>query len=463
MAINNPHPNYEATKSKWFLVRSVIDNAAQSFIRTVDSKDAPRSKTYIQNAILTNFTSLTKEGLTGLVFRRDPKIEIPDELQYLLDDAVGDDRGLMQLAKQSLGEVMITGRHGLLTDFPRSKGGVSIADTENLQAHIIPYKAENIINWNIERVDGKAVVKFIVLHEPTLALVDDFDWELKDKYRLLKLDDEGNYYQAIYDENLDIEDFVYPLDKNGNNLKEIPFAFVGSEDNNEEMDKAPLLDLATLNIGHYRNSADYEESVFVVGQPSLFVSSDWGVQEFNEALPNGIKIGARQGHFLGPNGQAMLLQANANQMSAEAMRDKLKQAAYIGARLISEPGGRETAEGVKIRFSSQNSALHTIVMNEDDAIEKSLKFCTWFMGGNPEEILFKLNREFYPETADPQLIAQNIMLYQNAVISREEFRDDLKQKNVIDIDKTDEEFEEELLNSDPFIGDVNANDDEQIN
>ena len=463
MAINNPHPNYEATKSKWFLVRSVIDSAAQSFIRTVDSKDEARSKTYIQNAILTNFTSLTREGLTGLVFRRDPKIEIPDELQYLLDDAVGDDRGLMQLAKQSLGEVMITGRHGLLVDFPRSKGGVSIADTENLKAHIIPYKAENIINWNIERVDGKAVIKFIVLHEPTLELVDDFDWALKDKYRLLKLDDEGNYYQAIYDENLDIEDFVYPLDKDGNNLKEIPFSFVGSEDNNEEMDKAPLLDLATLNIGHYRNSADYEESVFVVGQPSLFISSDWGVQEFNEALPNGVKIGARQGHFVGPNGNAYFLQANANQLSAEAMRDKLKQAAFIGARLISEPGGRETAEGVKIRFSSQNSALHTIVMNEDDAIEKSLKFCTWFMGGDSENIIFKLNREFYPETADPQLIAQNIMLYQNAVISREEFRDDLKQKNVIDIDKTDEEFEEELLNSDPFIGDVNANDDEQIN
>ena len=358
MTINSRHPDYKAHLHKWELVRSVVNSDAKRFIRDVDINDDVRSKSYKEGAILTNFTSLTKEGLTGLVFRRDPKVDLPDELQYLLDDAVGDDRGLALLAKQSLGEVMTTGRSGLLTDFPRSSGGVSIADTENLKARILPYKAENIINWNVERVNGKAVIKFIVLFEPTLELVNDFEWELKDKYRLLKLDDEGNYFQAMYNEEFELVDFVYPLDINGNNIKEIPFSFIGSQDNNEEIDKASLYDLAVLNIGHYRNSADYEESVFVVGQPTIFVSGSWGIEEFKEALPQGIKFGSRAGYFLGEGGNASLVQANPNQLADEAMKSKLKQAAFIGARLIAEPGGRETAEAARLRYSSQNSALH---------------------------------------------------------------------------------------------------------
>jgi len=464
MAINSIHPDYKAHLERWELVTSVINSDAKRFIRDVDSSDAIRSLSYKEGAILTNFTSLTKEGLTGLVFRRDPKVELPDELEYLKDDAVGDDRGLTMLAKQSLGEVMTTGRAGLLTDFPRSKGGVSIADTEDLKARILPYKAQNVINWNVERVNDKAVVKFVVLFEPTLELQEDgFEWELKDKYRLLQLDNEGNYLQAIYNEELELVDVVYPLDNDGNNLKEIPWTFIGAEDNNEEIDKAPLYDLAVLNIGHYRNSADYEESVFVVGQPTIFVSGSWGIEEFKEALPQGIKFGSRAGYFLGEGGNASLVQANPNQLADEAMKSKLKQAAFIGARLISEPGGRETAEAARLRFSSQNSALHTLVMNVDDAIEKSLGYVTKFMGGDPNSVEFKLNRQFYDESADPNLIAQSIMLFDRGLISRDEIRDDLKQKNVLDIDKTIEELDEELLNTDPFTGGINDNDNRQDN
>lgn len=462
MSIDSKHPDYKAHIDRWSLVRSVVDNDASRFIRTVDANDTSRSNSYKEGAILTNFTSLTKEGLTGLVMRRDPSIEIPTSINYLKEDATGDGRGLAQLAKQSLGEVMTTGRAGYLVDYPRREGSTSVRDTEELKARILLYRAENIINWNIERVNGKAVIKFIVMYEPTLEQHEDdeFQWELKDKYRLLKLDDEGNYFQALYDEEFNVVDFVYPTDNRGNNLKEIPFTFVGAADNNEEIDKAPLYDLSVLNIGHYRNSADYEESVFVVGQPTIFVSGSWGIEEFKEALPQGIKFGSRAGYFLGEGGNATLVQANPNQLADEAMKSKLKQAAYIGARLISEPGGRETAEAARLRFSSQNSALHTIVLNVDDALIKAMEFCIIFMGGNAGEIEFKLNRQFYDESADPQLIAQYMMMLDRKVMSVEEVRADLKQKNVLDVDKTIEELNNEIADQDPFEGDDSVGDTE---
>jgi len=460
MAINSQHPDYKAHYQRWQMVRSVIDNDASKFIRAVDPSDRYRNEQYRAGAVLTNFTALTKEGLEGLVFRRDPKLELPKELEYLKLDATGDGRGIPQLAKQILGEVMITGRAGLLVDYPRNEGGVSIRDTEDLKARIIMYKAENIINWEIKRINNKSVIQWIVLYEPTLEHPenDPFEWELVDKYRLLALDDEGFYYQALYDENLDIVDVVYPTDINGQGITEVPFCFVGAADNNEDIDKAPLYDIANVNVGHYRNSADFEEAVFVVGQPTIFVSGSWGLEEFKEALPQGIKFGSRAGYFLGENGNAKLVQANPNQLAQEAMRSKEKQIAAIGARIISEPGGRETAEAARLRYSSQNSALHVLVENVDRALVKSLGYCVTYMGGDPNIILFELNRRFYDETADPNLIAQSILLYDRGLMSREEIRDDLKQKNVIDVNKTIEELDEELANTDPFAGAVDEPD-----
>ena len=453
MPIESKHPDYKAYEDRWDLVRSVIENKAQKFIRTVDSTDEGRNTQYREGAILTNFTALTQEGLSGLVFRRAPFIELPDELEYLTLDATGDGRGLEQLAKQVLNEVMITGRAGLLTDYPRNEGGVSIKDTENLKARLILYKAENIINWDTKKVGSDTVINWIVLYEPTLEHPEDdpFEWELVDKYRLLALDKDGNYYQQVYDKDGDLLDVVFPTDLNGNNLRQIPFCFVGSEDNNEEIDKAPLYDIAMVNIGHYRNSADFEEAVFVVGQPTIFVSGSWGVEEFREALPEGINFGSRAGYFLGENGNAQLVQANPNQLASEAMKSKEKQIAAVGARIIAPPGGRETAEAARLRYSSQNSSLHTIVLNIDLAIVKSLGYCTIYMGGDPLTVEFELNRRFYDETADPNLIAQSIMLFDRGLLSREEVRDELKQKNMLDVNKSIEELDEELADTDPFV------------
>ena len=451
MPVNTTHPDFDKNKDRWSLVRSVINNDAKQFIREVDPEDDFRCMQYREGAILTNFTSLTRDGLSGLVFRNPPSLKIPSSLTYVQDDATGDGRNLNQLSKQVLDEVMTTGRVGVLIDYPRVESGLSMRDTVDLAARLIMYRSENIINWSVKRQNGTSHIDFVVLYEPRLELQEDgFDWDMEEYYRVLRLDQEGYYFQAIYGPDLELEATMYPTDKDGNKLREIPFVFIGSEDNNEDVDKAPLYDIASLNIGHYRNSADYEESVFVVGQPTVFVSGSWGLEEFKEALPQGIKFGSRAGYFLGENGNAKLVQASPNQLAEVAMKQKMQQAAQIGARLISEPGGRETAEAARMRYSSQNSVLHTVVMNVNHGIDNCLRLATIFMGGNIDEIEFILNTKFYEETADPNVIAQTILLYDRGLMSKQEVREDLKQKNLVDRNKTDEEYQAEVEDVSPF-------------
>lgn len=425
MPVDSTHPEYDKACKKWCLVRSVVDNNAQKWIRTVDMADPVRSEQYKQDAILTNFTRLTKIGLTGLVFRREATIDLPPQLQYLEDDATGYNFGLEQLAQQVIGEILTTGRYGLLVDYPTENNANNVA-------RIKPYLAESIINWKYKEIGSEYKLSLLVLKECVDDTSDDgFEWVEKIQYRVLMLDKDNVYHQVIYNELGEITDGHTPVDYHGNPLNEIPFTFVGSENNDACMDSIPLYDLAVVNLGHYRNSADYEESIFVTGQPFIVINlGETNEDEFRQANPNGIRFGSRAGLTVGMGGSAQLLQANPNQLADTAMKRKEEQAAAIGARLIAPPGGRETAEAARIRFGSQNSALYTITKNVSLAFEMCLEFVALFMMEVPQDSEFELNDQFYEEDADPNLIAQEIMLLQAGAMTVEEVRTNLGKSGI---------------------------------
>lgn len=431
MPVNSTHPEYDKICKRWNLVRSVVDNNAQKWIRTVDLNDPVRSDQYKQDAILTNFTRLTKIGLTGLVFRKPAVIELPQQLDYLLDDATGYGFGLEQLAQQVVGEVLTTGRYGLLVDCAMEE------NTANT-ARIKPYMAESIINWKYKEIGSEYKLSLVVLKECVDEVGQDgFEWIEKVQYRVLLLDTDNVYHQVIYDEEGTILSVTVPVDYNGDYLNSIPFTFVGSENNDACMDSIPLFDLSVVNLGHYRNSADYEESIFVTGQPFIVINlGETNEQEFRQANPNGIKFGSRAGLTVGMGGSAQLLQANPNQLADTAMKRKEEQAAAIGARLIAPPGGRETAEAARIRFGSQNSALYTITKNVSLAFEICLDYVAQYMMEIVSYAEFTLNDQFYEESVDPNLLMAQIQAFDRGVMKVEELRNNMRDVG-IDLDDDD--------------------------
>ena len=98
----------------------------------------------------------------------------------------------------------------------------------------------------------------------------------------------------------------------------IPFAFVGAVNNDAQPDTPPMLDLANLNLAHYRNSADFEESAFVMGQPQLVIT---GVTEDWKTEQGLVTFGARGALVLPIGGDAKLLQVSPNTLAKEAMLD----------------------------------------------------------------------------------------------------------------------------------------------
>jgi hypothetical protein len=462
MPVDSTHPEYNRIKGRWYLVRKIVENDAKELIRNVDPSDPSRSRQYKDDAILTNFTNLTKVGLVGLVFKYPPKAQVPTEIDYILDDASGDGLTLEQLCQRITGDLLQTGRYGLLVDYPPTSGYLTKEDVNNEAnyARIKPYPAESIINWQTKQLGSKVVLSLVVLCEIVDELADDgFAWIERKYYRVLRLNNENVYEQYYYNQEGEIIDYIVPQDAEGKPFNVIPFTFIGSENNDSCVDTIPLYDLSVVNLGHYRNSADYEESIFLCGQPTIFLNASISPDEFASLYPSGIKFGCRAGYNLGENGSATLLQANPNQLADTAMMRKEEQAAAIGARLIAPPGGRETAEGARIRYGSQHSALYTITKNISRAMEESLGYVCKFMGAESTEVEFDLNTQFYDDSADPNLIAQQIMLLDRGIIQTNEIRDSLRKSGVIENDTTDVGIEYTPIEVDPFMGSTDDGND----
>jgi hypothetical protein len=265
----------------------------------------------------------------------------------------------------------------------------------------------------------------------------------KKQFRVLELDALGIYTQTVYDqtEREIIEGPYQPTDYDGNTWDEIPFEFIGAENNDSYLDPIPLYDIAIINLAHYRDSCDVQESSFYCSQPTTFVHTNSAA--FVDAYGK-VNLGSRQLYVTTENSRAEMLQASPNNLARELMKDKEKQIAAIGARIIAESNtGRETAQGARIRFASANSALFTLTSNAELAVTAAVERICRFQGADPSQVIFQLNSQFYEEEADPNLIAQQILLMGQSVITKDDIRDYLRKTNLLQEARTNEILDNE--------------------
>lgn len=468
MTVDTQHPDYRKFAQTWERVRSAcegqrsIKEGREKFLPkpnadidgldpTVRTGNDIRYRQYIERAVYTNFCGRTLAGLKGAAFRKDPEIEIPSGLEYLLDDATGDGNGITQLAKDSLSEVLSVGRMGYLVDYPTVDKGLSAEQTRGLEARILPYCAESVINWKAAAIVGRVKLVLVVLKETYNASDDEFSHEVMTQYRVLRLRD-GVYTQEIYRKTgnditgkgvLESDGEVVPRNASGQSFDFIPFCFIGSTNNDAMVDPAPMESLAEVNIAHYRNSADIEENSFIHGQLTLGVTSSLSADQWKDANPAGIVVGARTGHFLGENGGFHSVQASPSSLTQQLMRDKEAQLVMLGAQLITDKNANETAKAAQLKHASEHSVLGDICGNISEAICKAIEWCGEFMGV-AGECEFEINRQFFDEGADPQMVMAAIQLYDREAIALSDLMDYGRKAGIVSEDRTNEDIEEEL-------------------
>lgn len=455
MPASDAHPEYTNNLPQWETVRDCVSGAAE--IKRKRTKYLPKPNAtdnstennsrydqYLNRANFVSFTGATLEGLLGMIFRESPEAQLEPQLEYLEGNATGSGISLEQMVKSVTSQVIQTGRYGVMVDYPRAPEGLTAAEVSamNLRANITTYKAENIINWQTTVVGGSTVLSLVALTEYVNEYSDDgFSFDKKKYTRVLRLED-GLYQQELYNEEDELVDVVEPRKFDGSRWREIPFTFIGATNNDHIVDKSPLYDIAEVNISHYRNSADFEESCFVVGQPTpVFagLNQSW----VDNVMKGGVLLGSRAGVLLPEGGNATLLQANPNQLPERGMELKEQQMIKLGARLITDTAGNETAEAARIRYAGQNSKLSTIVSNIESAIMQCLDWCSQFMGGTGDNY-FELNHEYYEKSVDPQRIIAEMQLLDRGVIALGDIRNNLREQGLLSDDREDDDIDGEV-------------------
>ncbi|URC15371.1 portal protein [Paraglaciecola Antarctic JLT virus 2] len=409
---------------------------------------------YKMRACYINFTGYTKDGLLGMVARKPTEVELQPSIEYAVDNIDGSGMSLQGLTQSVISNLLEAGADGLLVDFAVSDGG-NLLQTAGLRAMIKEYPAESIINWRYTTINNVDVLTMVALAEEVEKISDDGFSVVDCTYtRVLLINEDGNYIQRVYNEddelmvNREGESDIFVTKLDGTNCKEILFQFVGSENNDSTPDKSPLYDVAEVNIAHYRNSADFEDSSFLVGQPTPVFS---GLTEswVKSMMKGGIQIGSRAGILLPVDGKAELLQANANIMPAEGMDRKEAELVKIGAKIISDKGGVETAEAAKIKFAGQNSKLGVVIINTEMAFQRCFGWMMDFMGGEGENI-FNVNKQFYDATINPQLLIAQMQLMDRAIIAKSDVRNVLRKGGMISHDRSDEDIDDDAEVSTPI-------------
>lgn len=462
MAVNSVRAEVQKEKPKWDLIRDCLDG--QYAIKAAGDKYLPRPNpadisvenkarfnAYVQRAVFYNVTKRTVDGLIGQVFLRDPITDVPPELEILEVDADGASVGMTQQAKRALRSVLGYGRAGIFVDYPPTDGATTKEQqaTGNVRPTITLYEPWDIINWRVTTVGARRLLSLLVLHETFTqeGVGDEFESTQEDQWRVLKLIN-GVYTVELYRSTSGAFTKIVhtPQDSAGKTLSEIPFSFIGATNNDADIDGAPIYDMATLNIGHYRNSADYEEACYLTGQPTPWVS---GVTESwvkNVFKGGKLQLGSRAAIPLPVNGMAGLLQASPNTMPHEAMEAKERQMVALGAKLVETTKVQRTLGEAVIEEASETSVLSTAAANVSKAYTDALKWAGQFVGNESDKIQFVLSTDYPSARMTPQDRQQLISEWQAQAISFSELRDQLRKAGIA---KLDDEAAKAEIDSNP--------------
>lgn len=413
MAVDFQHKDYKANINRWQDIDNVVNGTnLDQYLRELNPTDTSvanikRNEAYKKFAVFYNFTAYTLAGLLGEAYIHDPVIDLPAGLEYLNDNCDGLGNSLVQCSQSSEGETLKKGRAGLLTTFPKVDGPVSRADINSgrVRATISQIDAKRIVNWRVSNFGGISKLSLLVIKESLDENHED-GFSLKEEtiYRELRLID-GECIDRKWRKNEKEDKFEIIegsehilLDGNGSKWDEIPFSFIGSSNNDSTVDSVDMYDLAIINISHYRNSADFEDSVWYSGQSQPWAS---GIDEsFLQMMKDHQMYVGGRNLFGVPSGESFgFAVAPPNPLVRQAMIDKVELAMGLGARFIQPGSAAKTATQSAGEQKAAYSILSLVSANVSDAYTKALKFAARYMNQDEDSIAFQLNTEFLPVSA----------------------------------------------------------------
>lgn len=466
MPVNSTHPDYDAMLPAWTRARDVL--AGEDALKTAGEKYLPRLEgtsdteyeAYKARAAFFNATARTADGYVGLIFRRVPFIKLPEAnsalgraLANFSNDADMLGTSLNQYAKNILTEVISVGRAGTLVDWE--------SENEN-RVYVSTYVAENILNWRVERINGRNVPALAVLYEPHGGVAkdgDEFEAQATEQIRVLRLVRSGEstacevelWQPEAKRDGRKSEKVKWKLVETrtplrlGKPLPALPFDFHGPQHSRPDVDKLPLGDVIAVNLDHYRLNADYKHGVHFTALPTAWVSGfpkEGTLRIGSSTAWVSDQPGAKAG-FLEFTGQGLMTFERAMDRDERLM-------ALLGSRLLeNNKKVGETAEAIELRQTGEHSILGSIAQSISQSLSQVLRWAYWWNSTedspddvSAEQVALELNTDFSNKGLTSEDLQAVVAAWQAGAISRESMTNLFRRGEILPVSRTHEEESE---------------------
>ena len=189
--------------------------------------------------------------------------------------------------------------------------------------------------------------------------------------------------------------------------------------------KPPLLDIAHLNLAHYQRQADLIHSLHIASQPML-VLEGWDDQTKDMAISVNYAMATQPGnkvYYVEPA-------ASAFEAQSSEIQELQQQMATLGISTLSQQKFvAESADARRLDRIDTNSMLSMVSMDLESGLQKAYNLAADYLGLEPPEV--KISRDFDLQRLIGQDIAAMGQLFEDEVISRDEFRDMLVQGEIL--------------------------------
>ena len=218
----------------------------------------------------------------------------------------------------------------------------------------------------------------------------------------------------------------YELVESGDfSLGQIPLVTIYANKTDTMTSKPPLLDIAHLNLAHYQRQADLIHSLHIASQPML-VLEGWDDQTKDMAISVNYAMATQPGnkvYYVEPASSAFEAQTS-------EIQELQQQMATLGISTLSQQKFvAESADARRLDRIDTNSMLSMVSMDLESGLQKSYDLAADYLGIEPPEV--KISRDFDLQRLIGQDIAAMGQLFEDQIISREEFRDMLVQGEIL--------------------------------
>lgn len=431
MPVDTQHDDYKAILPIWQKIRDSI--AGEEAVKAKGALYLPRPPgtvgkdaswlAYLARAHYPAIIGRHIVGTVGAVLRKDVEIVTPDPMAAFLASATGKGQSFEDVAKTALAEVIPMSRYGVLVDV----NGVGTTLVSG-------YTSEEIINWRSIVVDGKQVLSLVVLKEAVVTVKDLFESVKSVSYLALFLDENLAYQVQRWSEKEDkdgkktlVAEEIRTPTMRGKPLNFIPFQFLGSTGLSPEIERPALLDMVNLTFAYYHNSADLEQSLHLVGQPTLAIIGmdpgqvvNWG-SSTAVIIPDGGDIKMIEIQGAGLTALMGLMESKRTDMMA------------LGARFLEKDKATNiAADTERMQQEVQAASLHDLVDCISRGLTQVLKWAADWIGAPNVDVKFLYNTDFLPEKMDPALLDKLGSELQAGRISRETYHRNLQFGEIID-------------------------------